>query len=144
MQFPGVTLRVLKMKPLKKVGEDRGKKKDKYRCTQSGLNTSRQWNNVFHSDLLGAYFKSKLIKNFLRPDQVFLFYTSMVADKKLWMFTPSSIAHWPVGPVCEPPNKVWTPLLPCRSSSSVHPASLWPPPELSGTFVLHPDQKKNK
>lgn len=60
------------------------------------------------------------------------------------MFTPSSIAHWPVGPVCEPPNKVWTPLLPCRSSSSVHPASLWPPPELSGTFVLHPDQKKKK
>lgn len=27
MQLPGVTLRVLKMKPLKKVGEDRGKKK---------------------------------------------------------------------------------------------------------------------
>lgn len=81
MQLSGVTLRVLKMKPLK-VGEDRGGKKDKYRCTQSGLNTSRQWNNVFHSDLLGAYFKSKLIKNFLRPDQVFLFYTSMVADRK--------------------------------------------------------------
>lgn len=88
MQLPGVTLRVLKMKPLKKVGEDRGKK-DKYWCTQSGLNTSRQWNNVFHSDLLGAYFKSKLIKNFLRPDQVFLFYTSMVADRKLAEIEPA-------------------------------------------------------
>lgn len=29
MQLPGVTLRVLKMKPLKKVGEDRGGGKKK-------------------------------------------------------------------------------------------------------------------
>lgn len=51
---------------------------------------------------------------------------------------PNNKPVWPTG---GPPSTAWIPPRLFRSSSPVRPASLWLPPEQSGTSAVHPERR---